>query len=748
MIEQEEIQRNGQKLDDLGLAGKNRNYSKGVNNINDLILPGTQPKTVYQRLGGLFSNGGLFKQTRDNVLSDYIHTEGGRELAGLFDANIVRGVYSGLSPFKRIHAIANSVLSLLPDSQKNQELFGTTNSKDIGHSVLMSVTNNTPTPATNYYRSQLDILSSQLANYLQNLDPSGQINNPIVRQLQQPDFFVKNQLVNPALVMANKKEFIDLLVNNYKPKNSLPGGTNRISPTYAEDLANRIATNFTHHEMSELDKIGLLDNPVLNKFRSTDLEHNVVKMVEMITRSGVRTAMFGANGEVVGNAIKKMLDAGQIDANKASHLAVEISEMVSAFDGRLHKSDNPLVQGVTDNINFVTTLVYMDTSLFANLAEAVYGALGLSPKQVTKYFGIVAKEFASDIVSKLTQVGSKITGGAIRPRDEHELSANLNKLQFTGHYGKINDVAFNVGANIQTQSKANLSKLMFKFNLVESSTNAIRAARGAIASDEITHLVSIIAESPNNNDVTRWARDRLSYYRMDPDELITIYNKLGSISTEALFSMQPGDPMFDKLATQLTYGVTNFIDEFSSRPEPGSTARIFDDQRFALFTQFKKFTWHFTSNVVPQLWNMYIKRGNPAYTYSAFSLMMTSFAVAYAGLYLKSMLRGEDDKEDDESKLGKRLKQAFDYSIGAAPADLLNTIKEATAERQDGSLKNSPFKTLVSQSPGLNLMFNSGKDIYNIATKEDDAKNKSNLIRRIPVFGEIPEIRKMYEKEN
>jgi len=746
IMEQEEIKRNKGKIDDRMLAAKLR-LSGGVKALSDLFLPGSQPKSIASNLSDMITNGGLFRQTRDNSLEEYIKYEGGRELAGLFDASSVRGVYGGMSAFKRFHAVANSALAMLPSNADKQALFGTTDSKEIGNQVLQSIANGTTTPAVDKYRNQLNMVAANLASTIHELGPSlgvqGLNTSKLINELSQPDYFLTNQLVNPTLVAANKQEFIDTLVNNYSAGNM--GG--KLSPTFANDLADRIINGISLKEMKDLNDIGMLNNPVLTKFRSNDLERNTVKLVEMIARSTVKENIFGNNGEVAGAAIKKMLDSGELTAEQASELAHKVNELLQAFDGQLHKPQSELMKGVNDNLTFVTMLIYMDTSLFANLAEAMYGALGLSPKQMVKYFGLLAKEFASDVVAKLTQVGSIATKGAIRARDEQELSKNISILQQTGHHGKINDIAFNVGANIQTQSKANLSKLMFKFNLVESATNAVRAARGAIACDEITHLVSIIAESPNNNDVTRWARDRLSYYRMDPDALVNIYNKVGSISVGALTKMSPSDPLFNELADQLSYGITNFIDEFSSRPEPGSTAKVFDDQRFALFTQFKKFTWHFTTNVIPQLWNMYLKRGKPEYTYSSFALMASAFAAAYAGLYLKSMLRGEDEEKDDEKKFMKRMKQSFDYSLGQAYSDVYTTVSNATEERADGSLKNSPFKTVLSQSPSLNLLFNSGKDVYNIATEEDSDKSKSNLIRRIPVFGEIPSIRNVYEKE-
>jgi len=744
LMEKEEIANNGYKLDDLQLAGKLRGYSGGVKSLDELKQKGGSSKTIGQRVSGLFKEGGLFKQTRDNILAPFIKFQGGREIAGLFDALSVRGVYAGVSAFKRIHALSNGITSLLPSNETKQKLFGTIDNKVIGARLLQAIQNKQTTPEMDQYRQELDNLSFALKEELVKIAKETGYVSPMISKLEQPDFFLNNQLVNSNLVRADRQAFIDTILKNYKSP-GIGGGT--ISRAWVEDLVDRIINNPSYKDMLDLESIGMLDNPVLNKFKSTDIEHNLTSMVSMISGSAVTSSIFGANNEVIANGIKKMLDAGEITAEEASQLAYELEDLVDGFKGKLKEVTSPLVKGAIDNATFVTTLIYMDTSLTANLAEVIYGALGLSPKQMFKYFGVFAKEFAKDVTAKLTQVGNKISGGKVPAFEERELSKNIKLLQMTGHYGKMNDIAFNVGANIQTQSKRNMAKLLFKANLIESLTNSVRAARGALASDELNHLVSIIAESPNENDTTRWARDRLSYYRTDPDELVDIYRQVGNISFDTLERMNPGNPLFDRLQKQLGFGITNFIDEFALRPEPGSTARVFDDNRFALFTQFKKFTWNFTTNIVPQLWKMYLKRGKPEYTYSTFSALMVSFAMAYAGLYLRSALRGGEDDEDDEGKLTKRLSQAFGYSLGQAPYDIYESVGRATETYPDGSLKVSPAKTLISQSPAINTLFNSGKDIYNIATEEDDARSKSNLIRRIPVFGEIPSIRNLYKEE-
>lgn len=754
LMAQEEIKRNGKMLSDIELAANlnlaaipDSQDSTGTNKpLSSLVIPGDKPSMVGD-LGHLVTHGGLLSQSRDNAIGAVTQFQGGRELGGLLDAKSVRGVYAGLSAFKRIHMIANSVMSKLPTLSEKRDMFGTDNSKDIGTALLQSVRGATNTPGSTLYRQRLDKMGEELADHLSTLPARGGWSSIDVAQ---PDFFIRNQVVDPILVRANQAEFTDEMMRAWtvSAQQYNPFGSLAPDPLRFRDLTNRIMENMTYREIQELKEIGALDNPVFDKFKSKDVEKNAVRLVEAITRSAIRNSIFGKQGEILAKPIYRMLAAGEITKEQASKLAVDMQQQIDMFDGRLNRVDNPLARAVQENLTFISMMSYMDTSLFANLGEVVYGSLGLDPKQIVKYFGKTAKIAAADMVSKLTQLGSYITNGKIKGISEVDMSKDMKAIGDTGHYGHMNDIAFNIGANISTQSKRNMSRIMFKVNLVESATNAARAARASFAADEFNNLVSIIAESPTQNNITRWARDRLQYYRIDPDELLQLYIDLGesSITTEALNNLSPGDPLVMRAKDIIRVGTINFVDEFSSRPEPGSAPKLLEDHRFALFTQFKRFTYHFSSNVVPQLWAMYVKRGDTRYTYSAFNVAMLAFAISYLGMYLKAALRGEDEK-DDEKVYRKRMEQAFNYSWGQAPADLYNMSKTVT-DIKNPSMIGGAVDTVVKLSPALGLANSIRRDGYKVLAGEDsggDAKQK--LVNRVPILGEIPAVRTHFNKE-
>ena len=58
-----------------------------------------------------------------------------------------------------------------------------------------------------------------------------------------------------------------------------------------------------------------------------------------------------------------------------------------------------------------------------------------------------------------------------------------------------------------------------------------------------------------------------------------------------------------------------------------------------MLTQFNGFISTFTANVVPKLWNDYIKRGTPQVKYNTFALIMTMMALGAGSQYAKDLIK-------------------------------------------------------------------------------------------------------------
>lgn len=758
----------GKTLNDIDLAHSVRGES--VNNykeekLSDLFREEDKPNMGEKSLWAALNPYKWFASSRNNKLKDYIDTEFGQQLAGLFDAPIIRGVFAGLSPYKRAKIISSSVQAHFSSFFDDAKTNGFSDSKSLGNFLYDTHRNNkfeslSPELKSYYLKKmeELRVVGNVLANELENLelgkDKSGRTTGWNTEAMRNPSFFLENQLLSPTKIRAEKELFIQKLMEASTVID--PGDPDNIagiSRDEATKLANLLEYDMSPATMKRLHDLGVLKHPALQGFLNDNIQDNMLRFLDRVALSAVRNTIFGEQGEVLAKLVKKGLASGTLTEQKARELAAELDDKLKSFDGVLHSVESPTLKGAQENINFVSTLVYMDTAFFANLSEIAYGSLGLSPKNQAKYIGKFAKLFAADILSLLTLAGNKASFGAIKFRKSSEIAEDYHRLEVvSGHMNETNDILLKEGVSLNSKRKRAMARIMFKVNLIETLSNSVRGARGAVAMDEINSLVSIVAEADGEtNNAVRYARDRLQYYRIDIDKAINFYNMLGGLDEQSLTQLDRGHPLFDEALEMYRAGVTNFIDEFAMRPEPGSSPEIFDDHRFVLFTQFQRFTAHMTANMIPHLWSMYIKRGNPKYTYATFSAIIMAYALAWTGLYLRFGLRGddEDDEKKKQAKEDKLYYKALEYSwLGTVP-----DIIDLAGDLKNVAVGEDPFKkkaeTALSRMPGANTVYQINKDAYTAATGDETAsrKSKDKLVEKIPFLGEIPAFRQYYDKE-
>jgi hypothetical protein len=711
------------------LASQNNNQS-----LEASTTEADKPSLGKQLLNVITNPRLLFVADTATDLKPFMQYEWAQKIGGLIDSPLVRGAFTGLSPYKRARQLATSIEATVRSSFDNVQ----GSIKETGLALYEALENNqlnTLDPALNKVRADLAATANVFANIL----GTDYQNAELAALFRTPDFFLKNRLPNPSLVNSNKASFQRLL-EQYVTTQNPDGSVRNLNATEAAEITDQLGKEVTPKLLRQLMNSGMTSNAAFTEFFDDNIEANAARIIDRASKLAVKERMFGTNGEKLAALIQEGVKRGHITEEQSRKLAGSLSNYVKAFDGDLNKPKSALVRGITENFNFVSTLVYMDTALFGNLSELVYGSLGLKPEQQKKYFGQIAKSTAGAMFDSIKKMGELSTGGKYKVPESNEKQF----LRGYGYYGLSGDILLTEGVSLSSRSKRNMSKLLFKLNGVEGITNAVRAVRGSMAKDELLDLVAMVAEGKNKN-AARWARDRLNYYRMDVDKVIALYNKYGR---EEMFDEQVSGvdtsgaeraAEINELNNEFVNGTINFIDEFASRPEPGSTPIVFDDQRFALFTQFKRFTAHLTANVIPQLWEMYLKRsGTPQYNYATFSSMLLTFGIAYLGLALKDAIRGEEGGDEED-----RMIKALEYSWGGTVPDLWEASKKIYKAGSGQSSASTAAKDILSQAPGANTIFTIGKDTMKSFSEneKDSTKAKDKLVEKIPFLGEMPVLR-------
>ena len=86
-------------------------------------------------------------------------------------------------------------------------------------------------------------------------------------------------------------------------------------------------------------------------------------------------------------------------------------------------------------------------------------------------------------------------------------------------------------------------------------------------------------------------------------------------------------------------GFFNFVNDAIALPQSANRPLIFQDPRFALFTQFQGFIATFTANHIPKMYAQAIKRGTPGMRYSVFATLSTMIVLGFVSQHLKDLLK-------------------------------------------------------------------------------------------------------------
>jgi len=493
-----------------------------------------------------------------------------------------------------------------------------------------------------------------------------------------------------------------------------------------------------------LREAGVFGNPKFAKYRSSNVYNDTLQTVDSITREIGIASRFGKNGEVAARLLEQAHAAGEITEDEMLQFANLTESYIQMVKGEFRPIKNRRMKWAQENILFASTLTYMDTNFFANVAEMSYGLIGLNAKQMRTYLKDAAAIFVRGIGLDIKEGTSRIAGKSYKTKRQLAVTdIRVRRQVEAGILRPKSDIAHLEGANLNSDFYKKASALLYKLNLVENQTLGMRAARAGPAWNEMLKMLTIIKQDQDlgmgTTEAGRYSRDRLNYYGINVEGLIARLDKIAGKTEEDILDgigMDPADAQFIK--EQYIIGVTNFTDEFSVRPEPGSSPKILEDPHLALFTQFKRFISHFTAQVIPRAWNGYIRSGNPAMSRSVFNSILTAYMLAMLSMMVKDyIVYGEKapwlEDDDEEGRFTRTSNwRAAEYTgwMGT-PAMALEAIAEMSANASKMSPLENLYDAVISQSPAINTV---DSEVRKISGGADIAER---IAKRTPFLGDI-----------
>jgi hypothetical protein len=517
-----------------------------------------------------------------------------------------------------------------------------------------------------------------------------------------------------------------------------------------------------------LKEKGVFYKPEYAKYLSQKPYDDMTNFIRSVTKDIVMQGRFGKNNTVLSNLLEEAQVAGEITEDEKYMMASVLSDFIAMNKGKYKPIKNKALSTLQDSLLFFGTITYMDFNFFANMAEMANGLVGLQPKQMWTYMKTGVSVFTKQFLNDIRRGVVRVAGGKDRTKRDLAKGDSKGAKPFkrgivTGTIAPKGSISAIEGVDVNNPQLKNFLNHFWNWNQVENQTNAIRAARGALAWDNISKYIFLVA-SERNGVITRGsreARDQLQYYGLDPTEMVDLFNKMtaaGILDSDSLHSdilvnaledtllndevtVIPGltQEETNNLKRYYQTGIVRFTDELVVRPEPGSTPKIIEDPRFALFTQFKRFISHFTANVIPRVWTAYIRSGKPAMTRQTFTVILSAYAMAMLSQAIKdAIVYGEEapwleDDEEDPDWLRTSYYRAAAYTgWGGTPSMALEFINEYSRNSAYKNPLDNVISTIAGESPVLNTI--QDKLVSNKTLGEKSA-------RLTPFFGDIKQSR-------
>ena len=529
----------------------------------------------------------------------------------------------------------------------------------------------------------------ELIENLQDLSREGlaqaRANGLNLRELK--NYFSKYRSLSVKAVAKNRPKFEAALMSEYK-----------ISQNEAKEITDRILSNnitnmdeaftvakgeltpgFAHERTMKLS-----EKESMKEFLEQDVFANVASYTHSLSRHVAHHQFVGKDGEVLSWELDKMEQelTPKYGAEKARQLtnkvALGMKNYLDAESGNYKRATSDAgkkLESVQRSFMLFTTLAGLPLATISSFVELALTGRSLTASQLNGLFKAQGKELANTLYRGMIDIANKAPTADISVSDK--LSDAQLELRRLGYHEYDVGAATTVGATEINAWQQDIMKSFFKWNGLQGWTNYTRAVRASIAVDFINDKLKIIHTYNMQNasgklPVTRevqLARESLRNLGMDVDFMVDLFDRFENAgsdqSVNQVFKFNPKMPDAQLVTKEgeLDIGIMsqeeaklrnenineatfNFINEAVALPMSANRPLIYQDPRFAIFTQFQGFMATFTANHIPRMWGEYVKRGSPEMKYSAFATMATMILLGFTSQALKDMIKYEEGENE------------------------------------------------------------------------------------------------------
>jgi len=544
-------------------------------------------------------------------------------------------------------------------------------------------------------------------------------------------------------------------------KNS--SGKQAYSEPEIEEMYNKISNNEDVTDFSIVEGVAhipgtikdnstksLSDLPGYDQFANTDILQNLINRADQTAKYTAYTEYFGEGGKYLDQLYAEMRDEGLTD-DEIAEVAYHTKSIIDAGTGNYKPIKNRQIANLQRAGAFYASTVGLPLAAFSSIPEFIMILWqGRGSADVKR--GI--NSATGELVEIFKGIVNMKQNPALKTQPNLPIyRQSVQDLISAGLFPDDATVATRYGLGETDISKAWWQKQFFKYTGIAGITQLQRSiAASAVAGFVSDRIKILLANETNLNakvSFTKWNsaekgspilnvktkrqpynQDQLEVYRqltnlgMDVDEYIRIQKKYtntdknsqGKTLYDRLMKINPNDPEIaadmDFIQEQMETVTWYFVNDRVQNPQAYNRPLFFQDPHFQLFVQFNGFISTFTANIVPKLWNDYLKNGSPRMQYNTFALICVMTATAGASQWLKDYLKfgGSTPYLSNEQLVQRAL---MNSGVLGTRERVLNAAFPLYADRDEG-IAGRIFGETVGGAPTARLGFTAGKLIKEI----------------------------------
>ena len=302
----------------------------------------------------------------------------------------------------------------------------------------------------------------------------------------------------------------------------------------------------------------------------------------------------------------------------------------------------------------------------------------------------------------------QIPDAALQKQGFNEETENQQRLRELGFYEWDVGAATVTGVTEVNAWQQQMYTAFFKANGLTQWTDYTRSIRASFAGDFLSdNAMKIWKQRREGGPYTKDIQEtelKLRNIGVNIDRFLPLQEKV--TAGQELTPQEQAE--YDNTIREATF---TFVNDAIVLPQSANRPLIYQDPRFALFTQFQGFLSTFTTKVLPKLYRDAFGKSTPTMQYQAWATMATMIMLGFASQHIKDYLKysGDVGEEDYEEKTGLNpyLDKAEYIRRGLLSTGLLGTGERAVNalfpiyEQRSENAGDWLFNQAVGESPAL-----------------------------------------------